>query len=153
MPRKRRAFPTCVRRPFFGGLPLLGDDEVLVHHLARALDVADAQRVVDRAVHLGRFAQVAGPARGLATLLVEERRDHLDERREYRISGRSGDRPMKADVVAKERVRLFERRVHAGDLLGDAGEMLAGGALGGEAGDADFEHAPRFEHFVARKSV
>ena len=90
--------PSSPRR-FFGGLPLLGHDEVLVHHLARALDVADAQRIVDGAVHLGRFAQVAGAAGGLAALLVEERGDHLDERRENRIAGRGGDGAMEADVV------------------------------------------------------
>jgi hypothetical protein len=31
--------------------------------------------------------------------------------------------------------------------------VLACGAFGGKAGDADFEDAARFEHFVARKSV
>ena len=60
---------------------------------------------------------------------------------------------MEADVVAQERQRIVERGEEAGHLLGDRREVLAGGALGGQAGDADFEHAARLEHLVAREAV
>ena len=33
------------------------------------------------------------------------------------------------------------------------GELLAGGALGGEPGGADLEHAPRLVHLVEREAV
>src|SRR5690606_8147302 len=44
-------------------------------------------------------------------------------------------------------------RVHPRDLFGDAGELVARGALGSQAGHANLEDAPRLEHLVAGESV
>ena len=63
------------------------------------------------------------------------------------------DRAMEPDVVQQKRLRVVERREHAGDFIGDGGQVGVGRAIGGEAGDADFERAPRLEHLAPREPV
>ena len=53
----------------------------------------------------------------------------------------------------QERLRVVERREHAGDLFRDGGDVLVVRPLGGKTRDADLERAPRLEHLVAREAV
>jgi len=55
--------------------------------------------------------------------------------------------------VAEEGLGVVEGGEHAGELVGHAGHVLAGGALGGERGGADLEHPPRLVHLVEGEAV
>jgi hypothetical protein len=59
----------------------------------------------------------------------------------------------KPEVVAEEGLRVVEGREHPGELVRHAGHLLAGGALGGERGRADLEHAARLVHLVEGEAV
>ena len=67
--------------------------------------------------------------------------------------GGDGDGAVEADVVDEERLRILQRREHSGHLFRHGGQVVAGGALGGEPGRRDLEHAPGVEHVVAREAV
>ena len=129
------------------------DAQVLAHRRLRRVAVVVAQRLVDRAVHLGRLAQVADGADVGLALFVEHRRDHLDQRGQDRVVRGVGDGAVERDVVDEEGERLVERGEHPGHLLGDGREVLAGGALGGEAHGADLQHAARLEHLFLGEPV
>ena len=58
----------------------------------------------------------------------------------------AGDRPVKADIVHEIFLRVVERGIHLGDLLGQLGAVLLGGTFGGECGDVGFEDQARLEH-------
>ena len=60
---------------------------------------------------------------------------------------------MEVDVVDEEQLRVVHRREQARDFLGERRELLGRGALGREAGRADFEDAPRLVHLLAREAV
>ena len=60
---------------------------------------------------------------------------------------------MKVDVVHEEDARLLHRREEARHFLGERGDLLGGGALGGEPGRADFEDAARLVHLFAGETV
>ena len=49
--------------------------------------------------------------------------------------------------------RILHRREHAGDFLGQRRDLIRGRALGGQAGRADFEDAPRLVHLFAGEAV
>jgi hypothetical protein len=57
------------------------------------------------------------------------------------------------EVVAKEDLRVLERRVHARELVGHGRELLAGRPPGGEPRRAYLEHAPGFVHLVEGEAV
>jgi hypothetical protein len=63
------------------------------------------------------------------------------------------DGAVEGDVVDEEGERLIERGEHPGHLLGDGREVLAGGALGGQAHGADLQHAARLEHLFLGEPV
>ena len=48
---------------------------------------------------------------------------------------------------------IAERGVHLGDLFGEFGDVLVGGALGGERGDGGFDDQARLEHLPGKESV
>src|SRR5207247_3709152 len=83
----------------FRRLGLLRAHQVLVHGGLGALAVAGANGLIDPPVQFRRLAPIARLLDGLAPLLVEERRHHLDDRREDRIAGGSGDGAMKTNIV------------------------------------------------------
>ena len=126
--------------------------EVLGHLAPGALRAAGPDRLVDPPVGLGRLAQaealhVEPPG------LPDDLREGADDRRHDRVAGAGGHRAVEAQVVAEEGLGLLERREHPGDLVGHRGELLPGGALGGERGRADLEHPPRLVHLVEREAV
>ena len=137
----------------FGGLALTRQRQVRFHCATSALAVVRTKRVVDGSMQVGGFLEILALGRRLATMFVEDLGHHLHERREDRIARRGRDGAMEADVVHEERLRVVHRRVHAGDLLGDRRQLIAGGTLGSQSGDADLEDAARFEHLVAREPV
>ena len=53
----------------------------------------------------------------------------------------------------QEGLRVLEGGEHPRDLLRHGGQVVAGGALGGEARRRHLQHAPRVEHVVAREPV
>ena len=75
--------------------------------------IALADGLIDAPVHLRGGPSIARVAGGLPPQLVEDRRHHLDNRRENRIARRGADRAMKPDVVQQKRLRVVERREHA----------------------------------------
>ena len=97
--------------------------------------VVGADGAVDFAVHLGGFLQVLRVGDGEAAGVVEVGGDGLHQRGEDGVAGGAGDGAVEADVVDEVLVGVGERGVHLGDLFGEFGDVLVGGALGGERGD------------------
>ena len=129
--------------------------QVFAHQAPRALGVLGADRLIDVAVRVGGVAEVAidGALGGHAALLVEQRGDHLDQRRDDRIAGGGGDAAVEVDVVHEKHLPLGHRREQAGDLVGQRRELIGRGALGGEAGGADLQNPPRLVDVVHRELV
>ena len=48
---------------------------------------------------------------------------------------------------------IVERGVHLGDLFGEFGDVLVGGALGGERGDVGFEDQAGLKHLPGQEAV
>ena len=114
---------------------LLAIVEVLLHGLAGVDGVVGADGAVDLAVHLGGLLEVLGVLDGLAAVVVEVGGDGLHEGAEDGVAGGSGDGAVEADVVDEVLLGVVEGGVHLGDLFGELGDVLVGGALGGEGGD------------------
>jgi hypothetical protein len=60
---------------------------------------------------------------------------------------------METDVVDEVLLWIVEGGVHLGDLFGEFGDVLVGGALGGEGGDRGLEHKAGLEHLPGKEAV
>ena len=60
---------------------------------------------------------------------------------------------MEADVVDEVLLGVVHGGVHFGDFFGELGDVVAGGSLGGEAGDVGFDDEARLEHLPGQKPV
>ena len=126
---------------------------MLLHGLAGLGGVVGADGAVDLAVHLGGFFEVDGVCDGLAAVLVEIGGDGLHEGAEDGVAGSSSDGAVKAYVVDEVLLGVFESGVHLGDLFGEFGDVLVGGTLGGEGGDAGLEDEAGLEHLPGKEAV
>ena len=122
----------------FDDLGHAGLVKVLLHDLACVGGVVGADGAVDFSVHLGGLFEVGGALDGLAAALVEVGGDGLHECAEDGVAGGSGDGAVEADVVDEVLLGVVEGGVHLGYLFGELGEVLVGGALGGEGGEVGF---------------
>ena len=122
-------------------------------HLApRALGALGADLLVDPAVGLGGVAQ-AEALQADAPGLPDDLGERPDDRGQDRVSGAGGHRAVEGQVVTQEGLGLLQGREHGGDLVGHARELLAGGALRGEAGGSHLEHPPRLVHLLEREAM
>ncbi len=135
------------------GLGFAGQLEVLLHGLAGLGGVVGADGAVDLAVHLGGLFQVLGVLDGLAAVAVEVGSDGLHQGAEDGVAGGSGDGAVETDVVDEVLLGVVEGGVHLGDLFGELGDVLVGGALGGEGGDVGLEDEAGFEHLPGEEAV
>ncbi len=85
--------------------------------------------------------------------VVEIGGDGLHERGEDGIAGGAGDGAVEADVVDEVLLRIAERGVHLGDLFGELGDVLVGGAFGGQGGDVGLDDEARLEHLPGQEAV
>jgi hypothetical protein len=122
--RRRKA---AIGAAAFQRLRLLRQRKVLAHRGPCALGIVRPDRVVDVAVRLRRVLQVAPVRDRLLALLVEERRYHLDQRRQDGIARGGSHGPMEADVVNQKRMRIVQRCEHARDFLGNRRDVIVGG--------------------------
>jgi hypothetical protein len=60
---------------------------------------------------------------------------------------------METDVVDEIFLGVGERGVHLGDLFGELGDVLVGGALGGQGGDGGLEDEAGLEHLPGEEAV
>ena len=154
-PRERR--PPRVAAPFVVGifrlLIRLCLHQVLTHQVRRPPGLAIANRLIDAPMRFRDRPQVAAAIRGLAALLVEQRRNHFDDGGEDGIAGGGADRGVEADVLDEERLRLLARGEHPADRVGDRRQLLGGATLGRHPGDADLQRSPRLEHLGPREPV
>ena len=137
----------------FGGLGHAGEVEVLLHGELGLRRVVRADGAVDLAVHLGGLLEVLGVLDGEAAVVVEVGGDGLHQRGEDGVAGGAGDGAVEAHVVDEVLVRVAERGVHLGDLFGEFGDVLVGGALGGERGDGGFDDEAGLEHLPGQEAV
>jgi hypothetical protein len=137
----------------FGGLGDAGEVEVLLHGEAGLGRVMRANGAVDLAVHLGRFLEINRINNGLAAVFVEIRCDCLHKCAKDRVSGRPRDGAVEADIVDEVLVRVGKGGVHLGDLFRQFGNVLVGGAFGGEGGHVGFEDKSGLEHLPGKKAV
>ena len=142
----------------FGGFVLrclghAGLVEVLLHGAAGLGGVVGADGAVDLAVHLGGLLEVLGVLDGQAAVVVEVGGDGLHEGAEDGVAGGAGDGAVEADVVDEVLLGVVEGGVHLGDLFGELGDVLVGGALGGEGGDVGLEDEAGLEHLPGEEAV
>ena len=143
----------------FGALPSsmtwkhAGLVEMLLHNLAGVGGVVGADGAVDLAMHLGGLFEALGALNGLAAAFVEVGGDGLHEGAEDGVAGGTCDGAVEADVVDEVLLRVVEGGVHLGDFFGELGEVLVGGALGGEGGEAGLEDEAGLEHLPREEAV
>ena len=137
----------------FGGLGGSGEVEVLLHGLAGERGVTRSDGAEDLAVHLGGFLEVLGVLDGLGAKLVEIGGDGLHQGTEDGIASGAGDGAMETDVVDEIFLGVGEGGVHLGDLFGQLGDVLVGGALGGEGCYGGFEDETGFKHLPGKDAV
>ena len=89
----------------------------------------------------------------MAAVVVEVGGDGLHEGGEDGVAGGAGDGAVEADVVDEVLLRVGEGGVHLGDLFGEFGDVLVGGALGGEGGDVGLEDEAGLEHLPGEEAV
>ena len=135
------------------GLGDAGVVEVLLHGDAGLGGVVGADGAVDLAVHLGGFLEIRSVDDGLAAVLVEIGGDGLHEGAEDGVAGGAGDGAMEADVVDEVLLRIGKGGVHLGDLFGELGDVLVGGALGGQRGDVGLKDKAGLEHLPGKESM